>query len=261
MESLKDQVRSLKSQAERIQAMDVAAAKAKQGRELLEQVRGLGYFDPTFQELQAEIEKLLRELQDLEDELGQALTLRHAHTIWPAAALQISTNVLARYPNDPRVAEFNQSLNPYRSLRTAIKVLIIIVSVAIASALGWFAYTARQNYLISLIPTSTPTMTATATATRTATPLPTATATPRPSATPTITPTPLTGVIGRDVWVRDGCYETYAARGRLYANSILIFLPADRRFDNLGRECVLVEYDAPDNSTLIGWVLIADLKQ
>jgi hypothetical protein len=36
------------------------------------------------------------------------------------------------------------------------------------------------------------------------------------------------------------------------------FLPADRRFDEFGRECVLVEYQR-DAGAVIGWVLLGDL--
>jgi hypothetical protein len=36
------------------------------------------------------------------------------------------------------------------------------------------------------------------------------------------------------------------------------FLPAERRFDNFSRECVLVEYEE-FGSSIIGWILIADL--
>ena len=39
---------------------------------------------------------------------------------------------------------------------------------------------------------------------------------------------------------------------------LLRFLPDERRFDQFNRECVLVEYQGIDRST-IGWVLIMDL--
>ena len=254
MESLKGQITSLQNQAAQAQVIEAALTKTNQARDLLEQVKELGYPDPTVQELQTENEKLLHQLQVLDDEMRQALALFQSHRSWPAAAVQISKNVRTRFPNDPRVAEFNQSLNPYRNLRTGLRVLIILLAFAAAGGLALLGYNMRQNYLISLIPTPT------ATATATSTPLPTATSTPLPTATPTITPTPLMGVITRDVWVRNGCYETFGAVGRVEADSTVRFLPAERRFDNLNRECVLVEYSAPDNTSVIGWVLIADLK-
>ncbi|HEX7393322.1 MAG TPA: hypothetical protein VF313_00200, partial [Anaerolineaceae bacterium] len=106
-----------------------------------------------------------------------------------------------------------------------------------------------------------------ATSTSTPTPIPpTRSSTPRPTFTPTITPTasltptPLNGVVARDVWVRNGCYETYRAIGQVPAGSTVRFLPSERRFDNLNRECLLVEYTAADNTSLIGWILIFDLQ-
>jgi hypothetical protein len=59
--------------------------------------------------------------------------------------------------------------------------------------------------------------------------------------------------------VRNGCYETFKAIGQVKAGATVRFLPADRQFDNIGRECLLVEYDAPDKTSLIGWILIADV--
>jgi hypothetical protein len=61
--------------------------------------------------------------------------------------------------------------------------------------------------------------------------------------------------------VRNGCYETFKAIGRIPSGSSVRFLPADRRYDNINRECLLVEFTAPDQSTMVGWILIADLAQ
>jgi hypothetical protein len=67
-------------------------------------------------------------------------------------------------------------------------------------------------------------------------------------------------VVARDVYVRSGCYETYRAIGLVPAGSTVRFLPSERRFDNLGRECLLVDFTAPDNTSVIGWMLIVDLQ-
>jgi hypothetical protein len=120
----------------------------------------------------------------------------------------------------------------------------------------YFGYNKAQVYVLSL----TPTVTITPSLTPSRTPLPpTITMTPQPSLTPTITPTPLAGLVLRDVYVRNGCYETFKAIGQVKTGSTVRFLPADRQFDNVGRECLLVEYDAPDRTSLIGWILIADV--
>jgi hypothetical protein len=62
----------------------------------------------------------------------------------------------------------------------------------------------------------------------------------------------------RDVWARNGCYETFTAVGKIPEKGPVRFLPSERRFDDFNRECVLVEYNGPDKS-IIGWVLISDL--
>ena len=79
-----------------------------------------------------------------------------------------------------------------------------------------------------------------------------------PTATPTLTPTPLVVFTQRDVWARNGCYEDFTAVGRIPARANLRLLPSDRRFDNLSRECVLVEYQR-DGAAVIGWVLTVDV--
>jgi hypothetical protein len=115
-----------------------------------------------------------------------------------------------------------------------------------------------------MIPTETPTATATSTstvtptATNTATPTPTATFTPTITSTPTLTPTPLTLILARQVWARNGCYELFTAIGRIPEGATVRTLPSERRFDNLNRECLLVEYQGPTQS-VIGWILLIDL--
>ena len=255
-EPIKDQVRALKTQAERAQTLDAVTNKARQAKELLDQVRNLGYTDESVQQLQGDIEKLFRDVQHYEDELQEAVTVFNSNRSWPAAAAQVSQNVRARYPNDPRVVELNRMLAPYRNARLGIRALVILVGMILAGVLLLAGFTAAQNYVLALTPTATPTVTLTPTST----PLPpTATLTPRPTATPTLTPTPPSGVIGREVWVRNGCYETFRAIGQIPAGETVRFMPAPRQFDNVDRECALVEYITAEKTTLVGWVLIADL--
>jgi len=256
IEPLKDQARALKTQADQSQTLDAAAAKARQAKELLDQARNLGYSDESILHLQGEIEKLAREVQRYEDELQQGITVFNSNRSKPAAAAQISQNVRARYPNDPRVVELNRMLQPYRSSRMLMRAVYVLIGLVILGGLAYFGYNKAHVYVLSL----TPTVTITPSVTPSNTPLPpTVTMTPQPSLTPTITPTPLVGVVLRDVYVRNGCYETFKAIGQVKAGSSVRFLPADRQFDNIGRECLLVEYDAPDKTSLIGWILIADV--
>lgn len=258
VEPLKDQARSLKTQADRAQTLDTVIAKARQAKQAIDQARSLGYSDENLNQLQGDIEKLFRDIQRYEDELQQATTVFNTNRSWPAAAAQISQDVRARYPNDPRVIELNRSLKPYKNARIGIRAGIILIGLIILSGLVLLGVNKAHAYLLSLTPTATPT----STFTPTWTPLPfTATNTPRPSLTPTLTPTPPSGVVSRDVYVRNGCYETFRAIGKIPAGSTVRFLPAERRYDNINRECLLVEFTAPDQTTLVGWILIADIGQ
>ncbi len=258
VEPLKDQARSLKTQADRAQTLDAVLAKARQAKQAIDQARSLGYTDETLNQLQNDIDKLFRDVQRYDDEIQQATTVFNTNRSWPAAAAQISQDVRARYPNDPRVIELNRSLVPYKNTRLAIRAGVILIGLVILGGLILLGVNKTHAYLLSL----TPTATATATLPPTSTPLPaTATITPRPTLTPTLTPTPLVGKVSRDVYVRNGCYETFKAIGRIPAGSTVRFLPADRRYDNINRECLLVEFTAPDQTTLVGWILIADIGQ
>lgn len=257
VEPLKDQLRSLKTQADRGQTLDAVTGKARQAKEILDQIKSLGYSDETTLQFRDEIDKLFQEAQRYEDELQQAFTVYNANRSWPAAAAQISQNVRARYPNDPRVVDLNRSLAMYRNIRLALRGLAGLAGLAAVVLLLVGAFRAGGNFLLSL----TPSPTTTGTPTKTATPLPpTATNTPGPTRTPTITPTPQTGIVARTIWARNGCYETYRLLAQVPAGSIVKFLPAERRFDTLGRECVLIEYEAKESAPQLGWILIADLK-
>jgi tetratricopeptide (TPR) repeat protein len=237
VEPLKDQARTLKTQADRAQTLDAVQAKARQAKQAIDQARSLGYTDETLDQLQSDIDKIFRDVQRYEDELNQATTVFNTNRSWPSAAAQISQDVRARYPNDPRVIELNRSLGPYKNARLAIRAGIILAGFVILVGLILFGINKFHAYQLSL----TPTPTATPTLAPSSTPLPaTATLTPRPSLTPTLTATPLIGKVTRDVYVRNGCYETFKAIGRIPAGSTVRFLPADRRYDNINRECLQI---------------------
>jgi hypothetical protein len=68
----------------------------------------------------------------------------------------------------------------------------------------------------------------------------------------------MTVVLARQVWARNGCYESFNANGRIPEGASVRTLPSERRFDNLNRECLLVEYEGPTQS-VIGWILLIDL--
>jgi hypothetical protein len=73
-----------------------------------------------------------------------------------------------------------------------------------------------------------------------------------------MTPTPQVVIAQRDVWARNGCYENFTAIGRIPFGATLRLLPSERRFDDLNRECLLVEYQR-NGAAVIGWVLTMDV--
>ncbi len=255
---LKEQIRTLKSQAARSQTLEAAQNKLSQARQVLDQIRGLEPADDELQTLQEEIDSQSREVARYQEELQQANVILNSNRSWPAAASRMSQELRSRYPNDPGVIELNKALSGYHTSWLGIKVGIGAAGVIILGLLLWLGFGGVRSYIISLTPTVTPTPTATATPTRTPNPTSTITPTPNPTDTPTITPTPLTGSLSRQVWVRAGCYESFDAVARIPEGGIVRFLPAERRFDQFNRECVFVEYTG-ETRTVIGWVLLVDL--
>ena len=182
-----------------------------------------------------------------------------ANRSWPAAAVRMSSDLRTRYPNDPGVLELNRSLSPYNNVITGIKIGLGLVAAAVIFFILWIGFMQVKSYVISLTPTETPTPTETATPTATPRPTGTSTPTPRPTGTATITPTPQTATVARKIWARNGCYEEFTAIAQVPEGGTVHLLPAERRFDTLSRECLLVEY-VGETQTIIGWILIADLK-
>jgi tetratricopeptide (TPR) repeat protein len=256
---LKEQVKALKVQAERSQTLETAKSLIRQARQNLEQVRNLEGSDDALEQLQADVDALSRDMEKLEDELVQSIDTSQNSKGLPVSASRLSAEVRRRFPNDPKVMELNRRLTGYHLIRTGLRTLAVLAVVAVLGLGVRWAGGKVNDYRISLIPTPTSTATVTPTFTPTATMTPTITLTPTSTGTPTITPTPLTGVTARNVYARNDCYETYTAIGRIPEGSTVRFLPAERRFDNFSRECVLVEYQTPEES-IIGWILLGDLS-
>ena len=255
---LKDQIRSLKAQADRAETLDETLYLAKQARSGLEQVRNLEGLDESLDSLQNEVNRLVRETEKLEQDLAQAAAAYQNNKRWPVSASRLSQDVRLRYPNDPTVIQLNRSLGRYHAMRGIIRFGWILGGILILAILAWWGVGRLKVYQLSLTPTATGTPTNTPTST--ITPTITSTTTATPTDTPTVTPTatPLFGVALRDIWARNGCYESFTAVGRIPAGGKLYFLLADRRFDLLNRECLLVEYRGTDRS-VIGWVLLMDI--
>jgi len=259
VEPLKEQIQAARNQAERAETLSIARSKLQQARQLIEQARALGRMDEEMEHLQDEVERLQRETSKHEDDLQQALTVYHTNPSWPAASARLSQGVRSRFPNDPGVIELNRHLARYNTIQLAIRVGIGLVGVILVGLLLWGGVGQVRAYVMALTPSATPTATRTPPPTSTQTPLPTVTSTPRPTTIPSPTATPLTGQVARLVWARNGCYEDFTAIGKIPANGKIRFLPTERRFDKLSRECVLVEYQGAEDP-VIGWILIADVK-
>jgi tetratricopeptide (TPR) repeat protein len=255
---VKDQVRSLKSQAEKSTTIEGTLYMAQQAKAQLDTIRSLQAVDESLDRLQHDVEKLIRDTEKYEADLQAAQAAYQNNRRWPASASRLSSEVRLRYPNDPGVVALNRSLGGYNAGRLAIRVGIGFLFLVILFFLIQWGAGRFRAYTLSLTPTVTSTPTNTATVTPTSTATPTATSTPQPSVTPTLTPTPLAGTVLRTIWVRSGCYEQFNAVGRIPQNGTIHFLPSERRFDDFNRECVLVEYLSP-TSSVIGWVLFADI--
>jgi hypothetical protein len=171
----------------------------------------------------------------------------------------MSVDLRTRFPNDPDVVELNRALGRYNNSILGIKILSGIAGAALIILLLWMGFRQVRASILAMAPTPTPTQTATATATATPRPTLTPSLTPTLTSTPTITPTPLTAIVARKIWLHTGCYEEFNAIVQAPQGAVVNLLPAERRFDGLARECLLVEYHGPTQTT-IGWMLIADLR-
>jgi tetratricopeptide (TPR) repeat protein len=258
VEPLKDQARSLKNQAERASTLEEALYLARQAKHNLDQIRNLEGIDESLNRLQTDIEGLQRLIQKYDNDLRSAEQAYENRPNWPAEAARISAEVRQRFPNDPGVSRLKRSLQSYTLKLAGIRLVGILIGMVILALIGLWGIGRFRAYLISLTPTATPTVTPTPTFTYTPTFTPTLTPTVTPTWTPTMTPTPMLVLAQRDVWARNGCYENFTAIGRIPTGARLRLLPSERRFDDLNRECLLVEYQR-QGGAVIGWILTADV--
>jgi hypothetical protein len=253
---LKDQIQSLKQQAIRSQTLESARGKAREAKRLIDQIRALGHSDEDLNQLQIEVDKVLQDILRYDDLLQQSVSVLDANRSWPAEAARMSAELRSRYPNDPGVIELNRGMSNYRNTMTAIKAGGMLLGAVVVILLLWLGFGQVRSYMLSLTPTATNTPTATSLPpTATSTP----TSTPRPTLTPSLTPTPQSATVSRTIWARNGCYENFEAIAKIPEGAIVRLLPAERRFDPLSRECLLIEY-VGETRTILGWILIADIQ-
>jgi hypothetical protein len=259
LDPLKEQVQSLRSQAERAQTLEAAQARLQQARQVIDQIRTLSPGDEDLELIQDEIDRQTHDIQRYQEELQQANVVLNSNRSWPAAASRLSQEVRNRYPNDPNVIEISRALSTYHYALTGIKVGAVLIGLFIIGLILWASYGRVNAYIVSLTPTVTPTPSPTATSTRTPTPTSTSTPTPRPTTPPTITPTPLTATTARKVYARNGCYENFVAYGIIPAGAIVRLMPVDRQFDAAtNRECIFVSYQG-ETKTISGYIYLMDL--
>lgn len=258
VDPLKENTRSLKTQAERASTLEEAQYVAKQAKQQLDQIRNLEGLDASLDRLQGELDKFIRDLQRYDSDLQMANRAYENHPNWPSEAARLSIEVRERYPNDPEVSRLNRSLRRYRWSHIGIRAGGVIIILIILFFFARWGFGRVNAFLISLTPTPTPTATATPTLTPTPTATATITPTPTDTPTPTLTPTPIAAIAQREIWARNGCYEGFTAIGRVPAGGVVRFLPSERRFDDFNRECALIEYQR-DGGAVIGWVLLADV--
>lgn len=259
IEPLKEQTRQLMNQAEHATTLEEGIYLNKQARSSLTQIRNLEGVDESLDRLQVEIERQQRLYQKFDNDLKAANQAYEKNPGWPSEASRLSTEVARRFPIDPGVKELKNKLRSYNLKLLGIKAGLVLVGIIIVIGLVSWGRSRYNAYVLAKTPTVTPTFTSTATFTPSPTPTATVTPTPLPSATPTLTPTPLVAYAQRDVFARNGCYEKFTAIGKIPAGGSLRFLPAERRFDEFSRECVLVEYLTPDGGAIDGWVLTMDV--
>ncbi|MFZ6021913.1 MAG: hypothetical protein ACOYT9_00385, partial [Patescibacteria group bacterium] len=252
--TLRQEIRNLKTQADRSKDMDTARQYAMDAKERIGLAVRLGLTDGMFTSTSKEVHQLLADLDSYQQDLETAGNLLLKNSIWPKEAWDSSQEVRRRFPNDPSVIRVSKKLVTYQYVRIAIRTGIsFFFLLALFGVWTWGSQKFRE-YQLALTPSATPTFTSTVT------PTPTNTSTPLP---PTATPTPMVGRVIRRVWARNGCYENYTYNGTIPEGATVKLLPTDgeRRFDPLNRECILVEYKGSNTSTsIIGWILIQDFE-
>ena len=261
--ALQDKINRLKRQGDAATTLKTAQTAYDGAVEALATLQVLTPDTVQVKALQAEAQEAQHEVETQEESLKRAVqALGTESRFFPRNAYLISKAVRARFPEDPEVLELKRRLRWYYvTLYGGGGIAGILLILAL-----WFGgrgiTTAVRNRQLALTPSPTVTATITQTPTITLTPTITPTSTPDMTATPqyTATPTPvITGTMKRTVWVREGCYEDEVAKSRIPEGAVvtLISIP-ERVFDNLNRECMLIEYRA-DGTSAVGYVLLMDM--
>lgn len=262
--ALVEKIQRLKSQGEAATTIKVAKQAFTGAEESLSILQSLQPDTAEGHTIQAEIETALSEIQTFKDSLNQAnQALTTERRFFPRNAYLISKAVRERFPEDPDVLDLKRHLRWYYVTLYGGGGMATILIILILWFGGRGIANAVQKRQLAMTPSPTITGTATMTPTTTLTPTITSTPTPEATSTPDYTPTAtpvITGVVTRDLFAYSGCYESTNQTGRIPEGGVVtvIALP-ERVFDDLNRECVLVEYKG-ETRTVIGYILVADLS-
>ena len=262
--SLVENIERLKRQADSASTIKTAKNAFAEADHALTTLQTLQPENPLRRNLGSEIQESQEQLATLEESLEQAKeALNGESRFFPRTAYLISKAVRRRFPQDPQVLELKRHLRWYHLTfygGGGIAVILIILILFFGGRGIAGAVEQRQLALTpspTVTPTITPTSTITPTPTETPTPEPTPTETPFYTATPTQV---VTGTALRDLFARQACYEGFRSTGRIPEGAVVTLLSIPERvFDNLNRECVLIEYRAQDTN-ILGYVLIMDLS-
>ncbi len=262
--SLVENIERFKRQGDSASAIKTAKNAYAEADRALSTLGALQPDNPLRQNLESEIHDSREQLETYEESLEQAKeSLKGESRFFPRTAFLISKAVRNRFPQDPGVLDLKRHLRWYHITFYGGGGFAVIIIILLLFFGGRGIASAVQQRQLALTPS--PTMTATITPTSTITPTPTETPTPEPTPTETpfytVTPTPIvTGTAMRDLFARQACYEGFRSTGRIPEGAVVTLLSIpDRVFDNLNRECVLIEYRTAE-ANVLGYVLIMDLS-
>lgn len=261
--ALVDKVRQLKRRGESASTIKTAKQAYKEASDALNTLQTLQPGNEQALALTGDIQEVLQDMDFFEDSLQRAhQALNSDNRFFPRNAYLISKDVRARFPQDPETLDLKRRLKWYYVTLYGGSALAAILLILLLCFGGRGIASVIRQRQEALLPTATPTATATPTFTITPTATVTPTSTPEVTSTPffTASPTPIiTGLVRRDLFAYSGCYESTNQVGKIpEGGEVTIIAVPDRQFDDLGRECVLVEYRG-ELRTVIGYVLIADL--
>ena len=263
--NLIEKIQRFKRQGDSANTLKASKEASTQADEALETLQTLTPDNTQVQSLQSSIQDAQQDIQNLENSLQRAnQALNTENRYFPRNAFVISKAVRTRFPQDPEVLELKHRLRWYHVTVYGGGVIAGILIFLLLWFGGRGIVNLVQQRQLAMMPTPTATATFTPPATITLTPTETATPTPEMTETPFYTPTAtpvITGTVLRSLFARNGCYESFTATGSRLPEGAVVTLIAqsERTFDNLNRECVLIEYRS-EESNVIGYVLLADLS-